>query len=181
MISLIAAVSRNGYIGKDGKLPWHIPGDLKRFKELTVGHPIIMGRKTFESIGKSLPHRTNIVLTSQPEKLPDTVIGVRDKHQAVSMAYVALNRYSNQSKEIFVIGGGEVYKHFLPVAKNLYITEVEGDVVGDVKFPTIDNNEWYLYHHEYHIDSPYDYSFLEYERVKFHETNDSAAWREWLR
>ncbi len=135
-ISLIAAVSRNGVIGRDGKLPWHLPEDLKRFKATTLGHPIVMGRKTYESfappVGRPLPGRTNIVISRgpRPASLPAEVLWVPSWEAAVETG-----KNAPGSNELFVIGGGEIYAMTLPHADRIYLTEVDLVVEGDARFP----------------------------------------------
>ncbi len=132
-LSIIAAVAENGVIGRDNALPWHLPDDLKWFKNLTTGHTIIMGRKTFESIGKPLPNRRTIVLTSQP----DLVAGVPAAPDLPSALELA-----RDEREVFVIGGAAVYRAALPLAHRLYLTRVHSSVAGDVMFPELDRDKW---------------------------------------
>jgi dihydrofolate reductase len=121
---IIAALSRNRVIGKDGKLPWHISEDLKRFKRLTTGHTVLMGRKTFESLGKPLPNRRNVVLTSRTLPEVETYPTLAD----------ALRALENEEK-VFVIGGGEVFAQLIDHADALYLTLVDREVEGDTYFP----------------------------------------------
>lgn len=133
MISLIVAMDRNRLIGKDGSLPWHIPEELKFFKETTTGHPIIMGRKTHESIKKALPKRTNIVLTRQENYCAaENCLVVSTPQEAVELA-----QSREGSDEIFIIGGSSIYEAFLPMADRLYITEIDESFEGDVYFPEL--------------------------------------------
>ena len=118
IISLIAAVAENGVIGKDNKLPWHLPADLQFFKKTTLGHPIIMGRKNFESIGRMLPGRTNIVLTKNPDFIADGIKIANSLNEAFKIAS------DTDADECFVIGGSEIYKEALPFCQKLYITKV---------------------------------------------------------
>ena len=134
-ISLIVAVARNGVIGKDGKLPWHLPEDLKRFKALTMGHHIIMGRKTWESPGHPLPGRTSIVVTRQPEYQAAGAVVVRSLEEA--LRYVAPS-----DSEPFIIGGGEIFAQALPHVARMYLTIVHATVEGDAYFPRFDEREW---------------------------------------
>jgi dihydrofolate reductase len=154
-VALIVAMSEDGTIGDKGKIPWHISEDLKRFKRLTMGHPIIMGRKTYESIGKPLPGRTNIVLTRSPRfTAPPEVL----KFESLD---AALDHCRRQQEEIvFVIGGGEVYRQALPVADKLFINEVHQRVTGDTKFPDYDRGQWIEVTRQ---DGP-EWSFVEYMR-----------------
>lgn len=137
MISIIAAIAENNIIGGDNKLLWNIPDDLKRFKNLTSNHTIIMGRKTFESLPGVLPNRHHIVLT-------------RDKNYTINSDSVTIvynlkeivDKYENSVEEVFVIGGGEIYLSFLPYCKNLYLTKVHKDFNGDTSFPEINLSKW---------------------------------------
>jgi dihydrofolate reductase len=136
LISIIVAVSKNGAIGKDNQLLWRLPDDLKRFKKLTLGHPIIMGRKTFDSIGKPLPGRTSIVVTRNTDFRHEGVIVVHNISDALEEAS-KLN-----AEEAFVIGGGELYKLTLTIADRLYITEVETTIEGDTFFHLDNPEQW---------------------------------------
>ena len=152
MISLITAVSANGVIGRGGELPWHLSDDLKRFKQLTLGKPIVMGRKTFESIGRALPGRQNIVLTRQSEFAADEC----DVVSSIDAAIAA----SGDAGEIVVIGGSEIYKLFLPLAERIYLTRVHIDVDGEVRFPELDEELWQETERENHdADDLNEYEF----------------------
>jgi len=152
MISLIVAVSANGVIGRGGELPWHLSDDLKRFKQLTLGRPIVMGRKTFESIGRALPGRQNIVLTRQSEFAADEC----DVVSSIDAAIAA----SGDAGEIVVIGGSEIYKLFLPLAERIYMTRVHIDVDGEVRFPELDDELWQESERENHdADDLNEYEF----------------------
>lgn len=130
-ISIIVAVAgKKRVIGKKGNLPWYIPQELKRFKQITMGHPIIMGRKTHESIGKPLPGRTNIIVTHDMEYSSAGCFVVHSLGEAIQKA-----KGKEGSEEIFVIGGGELYKQALPLADKLYLTKIDQDLEGDVFFP----------------------------------------------
>ena len=131
MITLIVAVADNGVIGRDNALPWHLPEDLKRFKRLTMGKPIVMGRKTFESIGKPLPGRQNIVVTRDANYRRDGVTVVHDVDAAV--------RAAGEAAEIMIIGGAELFRLFLPRATRIHLTRVHGDIAGDVMWPALDD------------------------------------------
>lgn len=133
-IAIVAALADNGVIGRAGALPWHLPDDLRRFKGLTLGHPILMGRRTFESIGKPLPGRRNLVLTRRADGLPPGV-------EAVASLPAALERCAGDS-QLCVIGGAEVYAQALPLATHLELTRVHGAIDGDVRFPAFDAAEW---------------------------------------
>jgi len=139
MISIIVAVSKNGVIGVDNKLPWNLPEDLKRFKELTTGNVVIMGRKTYESIGKPLPNRINIVVTRDKNFFVPGVLSANSLDSALLKA--------GGNKDIFIIGGGEIYKQSMGFVDKLYITEVDMEVEGDTTFPTI-SNTWNISNEE---------------------------------
>lgn len=134
-ISLVVAVSRNGVIGRDGGLPWHLSSDLKLFKAITLGKPIIMGRKTWESLPrKPLPGRVNIVITRTVNFVGEGAVVVHTVEQALAAA--------GEAEEIAVIGGGEIYKLFLPITNHIYRTDVDLDVEGDTMFPALSLDEW---------------------------------------
>jgi dihydrofolate reductase len=134
VISLIVAASTNNVIGNDGELPWRLSDDLKRFKAVTMGKPIVMGRKTFESIGRPLPGRQNIVISRQDGFAADGCDVVQSIEQAVEVAGVV--------EEIMVIGGSQIYAAFLPLADRIYLTRVHAEVEGDAFFPSIDESKW---------------------------------------
>ena len=137
IISLIAAISENNAIGKDNKLMWHLPIDMKFFKNSTWGFPVIMGRKTFQELGnKALPGRQNIVITRQKDFKAEGVVVVHTLDDALFVARDA------DTNEIFVIGGGEIYKEALPKANRLYITRVHATLQGDAFFPVFDEKKW---------------------------------------
>jgi dihydrofolate reductase len=150
-IVLIAAIAEDGTIGHAGKIPWHIPDDLKRFKRLTLGHTVIMGRKTFQSIGKPLAGRRNIIVTRQPG--PDHFPSLE-----------AALKSCADTETVFVIGGAELYRAALPLADKLLLTHVNHPGGGDTKFPHYDKTEWKELARE---DTPYG-SFVEYHRVSRH-------------
>ena len=134
-ISMVVAVSKNGVIGRGGDLPWHIPSDLKRFKEITLGTAVIMGRKTWESLPKKpLVDRRNIVITRQPGYVAEGAEIVRSAGEALALAA--------HEPKVSVIGGGDIYKLFWPLAHRLYLTEVDLEVEGDTYFPHVDSAEW---------------------------------------
>ena len=137
MIVLVAAMGSNRVIGDKGSIPWHLPSDLKRFKALTLGHTIIMGRKTFLSIGKSLPGRTNIVVTRDPESL----VSYHGISTAASLADV-LTPWIASSTAAIVIGGAEIYRQVIPFADLLYLTLIDHEYAGDAFFPEIDEARW---------------------------------------
>ena len=134
MISLIVAASTNNVIGNDGELPWRLSDDLKRFKAVTMGKPIVMGRKTFESIGRPLPGRQNIVISRQGGFAADGCDVVQSIEQAVEVAGAA--------EEIMVIGGSEIYAAFLPIADRVYLTRVHTEAEGDAFFPSLEEAKW---------------------------------------
>ena len=128
-ISLIAAMARNHVIGKDNQMPWHVPADLQHFKKITMGKPVIMGRKTFESIGRPLPGRQNIIISRDTAYLADGVDVVSSPAEALSLV--------GDAKEVMIIGGGQIYQHFLPMATDLYLTLIDAESEGDAWFPEI--------------------------------------------
>lgn len=160
MISLIWAMDENQVIGKNNQLPWHLPEDLKFFKRTTMGHPIAMGRKTMDSIGKPLPGRENIVITRNHDFTKDGFTILHSVEEFI--------QYSNKLEdEIFVIGGAEIFKVFLPVADRLYITRIHAQFEGDTFFPELKMEEWELLTKEKGIKdekNPYDYEFEIYNR-----------------
>lgn len=135
-LSIIVAMSKNSVIGKDNKIPWRLSEDLKRFKQITMGHPIVMGRKTYSSIGKPLLGRENIVITRDPNC---SIEGVRMVHNLDE----AIKGYK-PDEEIFVIGGAEIYKLALPQADKIYLTRIEKEFEGDVSFPSVDWNREFV-------------------------------------
>ena len=135
MISYVVAVSRNGVIGREGGLPWHISSDLKRFKEITLGKPVVMGRKTWESLPrKPLPGRRNIVITRQSGFAPEGAEVAATPEEALALC--------GDAPEVAVIGGGEIYRLFWPLVDRLYLTEVDLEVEGDTHFPPVSAAEW---------------------------------------
>jgi len=156
MISLIVAASRNGVIGANNKLPWHLPADLKRFKQLTMGHPILMGRRTYESIGKPLPGRTNIVITRQPGFKACGAMLVHSFEEALLLC--------ENEKEVFVIGGAEIFKQALPSTNRIYLTRTNQDFAGDAFLFEIDPAVWKETSREDFPADPLPHSFITYER-----------------
>ena len=162
MLSIIVAKANNNVIGKDNKLIWHLPEDLKRFKKLTTGHNIIMGRKTFESLGKVLPNRYHIILCNDKE------LDIKNENVEVLDDISLLDKYINDDKENFVIGGATMYKLLMPYCKKMYITEINQDFEGDVYFPEIDMNKWKVVKREKGIKdekNPYEYEYVNYELI----------------
>lgn len=158
-VSLIAAVAENGVIGREGGLPWRIPEDLKFFKATTLGKPVIMGRKTYDSIGRPLPGRLNIVLTRDPRWRAEGVREARDLDAALDIAR------ASGADEAMIIGGGKVYEMALPRASRIYLTRVHQEFEGDAHFPPLDPNEWAeTFRKAGAPDTPPDYTFLTLER-----------------
>ena len=153
MVSFVVAIAENNVIGNDNQLLWHLPDDLKHFKRLTQGHPVVMGRRTYESIGRPLPNRTNIVVTRQADWQAD----------GCEVAYSvpdALEQAAQLDEEVFVIGGAEIYRQALPAADVIYLTEVHHTFEGDVVFPELNNTEWREESRERHEpDEKHAYAF----------------------
>ena len=141
-VTLVVAVADSGVIGRDNSLPWHLPADLQRFKRITMGKPILMGRKTFESIGKPLPGRENIVVTRDTNYRRDGIRVVHDADSALRAAGVA--------PEVMVIGGAELFRAFLPLAGRIHLTRVHGNIAGDVMWPALDERAWQVVEREVH-------------------------------
>lgn len=153
-LSLIVAMTQNRVIGKDNQMPWHLPADLAWFRQNTTGKPVIMGRKTFESIGRPLPKRTNIVLSRQPFE-HDGVIWKDSLESAVD--------FVRGSEEIMLIGGGQLFNEYLSQADRLYLTEIQTELDGDTFFPSINWDEWHIEFEQYRPadeQNPYDCRFL---------------------
>ncbi|NRA23180.1 MAG: dihydrofolate reductase [Oleispira sp.] len=170
--ALIVAMASNQTIGINNTLPWHLPNDLKYFKQVTMAKPIIMGRKTYESIGRPLPGRTNIVISRQENYPSDGILVVNSLQQALDKAedisFVACH------DEVMVIGGAEIYQQALLQADRLYITHVHSEVEGAAFFPVVEWSDWQEFKREDHLadpecsekKNPYDYSFVVYDRLK---------------
>lgn len=159
-LSLVVAVSENNAIGKNNQLLWHLPADLKHFKQITSGHTIIMGRKTYDSIGKPLPNRRNIVITRQQNLQIEGVEVVGSLEEAVALC-------ANEN-EVFVIGGAEIYKTALPLAQKIYLTTVHQSFEADAFFPEINPNEWTETEKESHSPdekNAFSYTFSTLERL----------------
>ena len=155
--SIIVAVAANNAIGKDNDLLWHISGDLKRFKNITSGHTVIMGRRTFYSLPNgALPNRRNIVITDCHEDCCPGAVKVFSIDEAVDIC--------DKNLEHFIIGGGMIYKQFLPLADKLYLTKVHQNYDGDVFFPEIDFSDWELIESEDHLDHDPQYSYMIFRR-----------------
>jgi len=162
IISIIVAVAQNGVIGAKNQLPWRLSADLKRFKQITTGHHIIMGRKTFESIGKPLPNRVSIIITR------NTGYQAEGCHVVGSLAEAVQFAQSNGETEAFVIGGGQIYEEAFTLAHKVYLTQVKANIDGDTFFPSLPSCDWETTQQsEYLADerNQYDYSFVDLERV----------------
>ncbi len=161
MLSIIVAVAENNVIGKDNKLIWHLPADLKRFKEITTGHTIIMGRKTFESLGRVLPNRKHVILCNDME------MNVEDENVEVLEDISMLDKYIQDTEEHFIIGGATIYKLLMPKANKIYLTLIHEKFDGDVYFPEISDDEWKIVDRTAGITdekNPYNYEFITYVR-----------------
>jgi dihydrofolate reductase len=159
-IRLIAAMDVNRAIGADNRLPWKLPEDMARFVRLTTGHTVLMGRKTFESIGKPLKNRLNLVLTRNPEYAPEGTVIVRSVEEAV-------HHYTDG--ELFVIGGADIYRQFLPYADYMHLTHIDHEFAGDAFFPEFDLSEWEIIEDREGVRderNPYRYRFVTYRRKK---------------
>ena len=160
-ISIIAALASNNVIGRGNQMPWHLSADLKRFKALTMGHHLVMGRKTFESIGRPLPGRTTVVVTRRGDFSAPEVVVAASLDAALDLA--------RGDGEVFIAGGADIYEQMIHRADRMYLTRVHADVEGDAFFPDFDDvTEWSLVdseHHEPDDKNPLPYSFLTYERV----------------
>jgi len=162
-VSLIVAVSSNGVIGLDGGLPWHLPADLKHFKRTTMGHHLIIGRRTWEEVGEPLPGRTMVVVTRSRRFAPEGAQVVRSVEQALEVAA--------SDDEPFIGGGSQIYRFALArdLVDRIYLTRIHAEVEGDTFFPDFDIDEWDLVseeHHDADEKNEFDYSFLVYERIR---------------
>ncbi|UDL04314.1 type 3 dihydrofolate reductase [Marinobacter sp. CA1] len=166
--ALIVAMARNRVIGRNNALPWYLPGDLRYFKQATMGKPIIMGRKTWESIGRPLPGRLNVVISRNPQwSAPEGIPTVRSLAEALVKAEAQAELEGGD--EVMVIGGGQIYAEALPQVDRMYITQVHADVEGDAWFPEVDWDQWEEIGREDFSASdnnPYDYSFVVYQRLR---------------
>ncbi|PMC39245.1 dihydrofolate reductase [Bacillus sp. UMB0899] len=161
MISLLVAMDKHRLIGRDNQLPWHLPQDLAYFKKVTMNHKIVMGRKTFESIGRPLPGRENIIVTRDKTYTQKGCTILHSIEEIIELS-------SHSKDELFVIGGAEIFKEILPVSDRLYITEIDHEFEGDTYFPDRNHSEWKKVSDEKGIKdekNPYDYHFVVYERV----------------
>lgn len=160
-ISLVVAMASNRVIGLNNKMPWHLSADLKKFKKITMGSPILMGRKTHESIGKPLPGRTNIIVSRNLDYRQDGCLVFNDLE-------TALKKAREGAEEVFVIGGSDIYDAILPIADTIYLTIINREFQGDAFFPEIDSNDWSEVEREDIKDDPdaaFSYSFLKLERT----------------
>ena len=161
MLSIIVAKAKNNIIGKENKLIWKLPEDLKRFKELTTGHTIIMGRKTFESLGRVLPNRKHIVFSKNPE------LKIDDKNVQVVHSVIEIKEYIDNEEENFVIGGAVIYDLLMPYVTKMYVTEINQEFDGDASFPKISLESWKEVSREKGIkneENPLDFDYVVYKR-----------------
>lgn len=174
-IAMIAAMDRNRLIGRDNQMPWHLPDDFKHFKRHTLGKPVVMGRKTFESIGsRPLPKRLNLVVTRQPKPAvpADRVTNASETGlvfvSSPEAALKILRQAYAEPPEVMIMGGGELYRQFLPVAQRLYVTWVDTEIEGDAAFPAWDDQAWQEVHRAHHsADARHSYAFdfVTYQRL----------------
>lgn len=160
-ISCIVACAKNNVIGKDNKMPWHLPADLAYFKKITSGHHIVLGRKNFESIGRPLPNRTNVIITRDKEFACSNCVVAYSIEEALSIAH------KNGEEEVFIIGGGTIYEQSKELWDKLYLTEIDLEVEGDVFFPDLNMEEWKLISSQDNPKdekNPYNYSFKLYHK-----------------
>lgn len=156
MLSLIVAHTRNRVIGRNGAMPWHIPGELKRFRQLTTGNAVIIGRRSYEELGKPLPNRLNIVLSSSCSYSGENLLCARSLEEAIALA---------AGRQAFIAGGGEVFRQALPICDVLYITEIDADIHGDTYFPAFDAS-LFSCEAEPWIEANLPYRYLTYRRIK---------------
>jgi dihydrofolate reductase len=162
----VVAIGENGVIGRNGALPWRLKSELQHFKRVTLNHPVVMGRRTFESLKRPLPQRTNIVLTRRAGEAQPGVIYASDLDEALACARA--DAEARGAGAIMIIGGSDVFARTLPVADRLELTRVHGSPQGDVWFPALDPQEWRVTHSERHargLDDEFDYTICTYERV----------------
>lgn len=160
MITIVVAMGLKNEIGANNQLLWHLPKDLKHFKEITSGHPIIMGRKTYESIGKPLPNRTNIVVSTKKDWFEEGILIVGSLKEAIKFA-------KKMDEEIYIIGGGNIYEQTIDLAEKLEVTQVNAELKADIFFPKINPKIWNKTNevsHEKDEKNEYDFSFQTYER-----------------
>jgi len=163
MLSIVVAKSKNNIIGKDNKLIWNLPEDLKRFKELTTGHTIIMGRKTFESIGRVLPNRKHIIFSQNPD------LNIEKENVQVVHSLLEIQELIEGKEEAFVIGGSMIYNFLMPYVQKMYVTEIDEEFDGDSFFPKINTDNWKEVERIQGIKNEQnnlDYQFVTYKRIK---------------
>ena len=161
MLSIVVAKAKNNIIGKNNELIWHLPEDLKRFKRLTTGHTIIMGRKTFESLGRILPNRKHVILCNDME------MNIDNENVEVLEDISMLKEYIESEEEHFIIGGATIYKLLMPYANKLYLTLIHEEFEGDVYFPEIEEKDWKIIDREEGLrneENPFDYEYITFER-----------------
>ena len=162
MLSIIVAKAKNNIIGKDNQLLWHLSDDLKRFKQLTTGHTIIMGRKTFESLGRVLPNRKHIVFTNNPD------LKINDENVQVVHSMLEIQEFIESEDECFVIGGAMIYNLLMPYVKKMYVTQIDEEFEGDAFFPKIDETKWEEISREKgpkNEENDLDYEYITYEKI----------------
>lgn len=162
MLSIIVAKAKNNIIGKDNNLIWHLPEDLKRFKELTIGHTMIMGRKTFESLGRVLPDRKHIVFTQNPE------FKIDNENVEIVHSLLQIQEYIESEEEAFVIGGAMIYNLLMPYVNKLYVTQINEEFQGDAFFPKIDTKKWEIVDSQKGLqdeESKLNYEYITYKRI----------------
>ncbi len=162
MLSIVVAKAKNNIIGKDNKLLWHLSDDLKRFKALTEGHTIIMGRKTFESLGRVLPNRKHIVFSNNPD------FKVNDENVEVVHSLLQIQEYIESEEEAFVIGGAMMYNFLMPYVSKMYVTEIEKEFEGDAFFPRIDDEKWKEVSREKGPEdgeNNFEYNYVVYQKI----------------
>lgn len=162
IISCIVAVANHNVIGKDNDIPWYLPADLQYFKKVTMGHAVIMGRNCYNSIGRPLPKRTNIIITRDPYFISSNCLIAKSVPEALHMAH------SQGETEAFIIGGGQIYNHTVDLWDKLYLTEVDLDVAGDVFFPSLDYHQWSMISEEKNQKddkNEFDYTFKIFEKI----------------
>ena len=162
MLSIIVAKAKNNVIGKNNKLIWCLPEDLTRFKNITTGHTIIMGRKTFESLGRVLPNRKHIVLTQNKD------YKINDINVEVVYSLTEINKYIESKEEVFVIGGATIYNLLMPYVTKMYITQINKNFEGDAFFPNIDKKKWKIIEQEKRSstsENNFDYEYITYKKL----------------
>lgn len=163
-ISIIAAMTANRVIGRDNGLPWCLPTDMRRFKSVTMGHTVAMGRKTYDSIGRPLPGRTTVVITRRRDWRPPAAEGLRVVHSLDEAVRIGRE---NGDDEMFIAGGGEIFLEALPITDRIYLTRIEADIPGDAYFPQLDAAAWRLVereHHDANEEDSFPFSFEVFDR-----------------